>query len=237
MFLNPRQSHQLLLSNAVVLLMIALSFPPARTLAQTPPPGPPSITSIMVRSTARCLVTIDDQHKVLLDPGTSQTFFLPPGEYNVVAKDVESRQVLWRKIVTLESGRVKIVSIDLPNENPPYSGPVFNAKNNLDWTRKDNLKDVPWEAARTYCSSLTLGERTDWRLPTIDELESLCQEHFNDPEYRSSAIEPSSLFLWTSSTTNDGKVISLFLGPDCGRMTRSPSALRRAVCVRHQTPQ
>ena len=43
----------------------------------------------------------------------------------------------------------------------------------LMWTRTDNLEDVNWTQANQYCQDLTLGDYSDWRLPTIEELEKL----------------------------------------------------------------
>jgi TolB-like protein len=41
------------------------------------------------------------------------------------------------------------------------------------WTRSDNGKDVNISQATAYCEACRLGGYSDWRLPTIDELEGL----------------------------------------------------------------
>jgi hypothetical protein len=43
----------------------------------------------------------------------------------------------------------------------------------LTWTTEDNGSPVDWNQATTYCTNLRLGGYTDWRLPTIDELQSI----------------------------------------------------------------
>ena len=43
----------------------------------------------------------------------------------------------------------------------------------LMWTQKDNGSDVDWNQADAYCSNLKLGDYSDWRLPTIDELQGI----------------------------------------------------------------
>ena len=43
----------------------------------------------------------------------------------------------------------------------------------LMWESKDNGKDVTWKNAAKYCRDLRLGGYSDWRLATIDELQSL----------------------------------------------------------------
>jgi hypothetical protein len=39
------------------------------------------------------------------------------------------------------------------------------------WAVKDNGENVNWHRAMKYCSDLRLGGYSDWRLPTIDELQ------------------------------------------------------------------
>src|ERR1035438_9621547 len=41
------------------------------------------------------------------------------------------------------------------------------------WTKKDSGKNIVWGGARDYCQRLQLAGYSDWRLPTIDELQSI----------------------------------------------------------------
>jgi len=43
----------------------------------------------------------------------------------------------------------------------------------LMWAAKDNGNDVNWKNAAKYCRDLLLTGNSDWRLPTIEELESI----------------------------------------------------------------
>jgi len=43
----------------------------------------------------------------------------------------------------------------------------------LIWTAKDNGNDIAWGNAVKYCRNLKLAGYSDWRLPTIDELENI----------------------------------------------------------------
>lgn len=43
----------------------------------------------------------------------------------------------------------------------------------LMWPKRDNGSPVNWTEAERYCSNLSLGGYSDWRLPTIEELGSL----------------------------------------------------------------
>lgn len=50
---------------------------------------------------------------------------------------------------------------------------TYIASNGLEWQAGRVEKAASWEAAKTYCDSLELAGKSDWRLPNIDELKSL----------------------------------------------------------------
>lgn len=41
------------------------------------------------------------------------------------------------------------------------------------WTASDNGKNVNWNQAMEYCRDLRLAGLSDWRLPTIEELQGI----------------------------------------------------------------
>lgn len=43
----------------------------------------------------------------------------------------------------------------------------------LMWTAKDNGRDISWRNAVKYCQNLSLAGYSDWRLPSIDELQNI----------------------------------------------------------------
>jgi Protein of unknown function (DUF1566) len=43
----------------------------------------------------------------------------------------------------------------------------------LMWTAKDNGKDIRWKGAMKYCRNLRLAGYSDWKLPTLTELEEI----------------------------------------------------------------
>ena len=51
----------------------------------------------------------------------------------------------------------------------------------LTWTKSDNGSDIDWNQATAYCSNLRLGEYSDWRLPTIDELQGIYDPSIDVP--------------------------------------------------------
>lgn len=61
------------------------------------------------------------------------------------------------------------------------NGTVLDTYTNLMWAAKDNGKDIKWQDAKIYCDNYKGGGYTDWRLPKLDELEELYDEHKNQP--------------------------------------------------------
>ncbi len=57
----------------------------------------------------------------------------------------------------------------------------------LMWAGKDNGKAVNWQRAKKYCRDLRLTGYSDWRLPTIDELQEIYDTRTEAP-----GINPSS---------------------------------------------
>jgi hypothetical protein len=51
----------------------------------------------------------------------------------------------------------------------------------LMWAAKDNGKDVSWKKAMKYCRDLRLDAYSDWRLPTLSELELIYDRNANAP--------------------------------------------------------
>jgi len=75
----------------------------------------------------------------------------------------------------------------------------------LMWTKNANLSNstMTWDEALDYCNNLTLGGYSDWRLPNINELESL----FNADEYNvvqwfnaQGFINVQYIYYWSSTT-------------------------------------
>ena len=52
----------------------------------------------------------------------------------------------------------------------------------LMWTAKDNGTNINWHKAMKYCRNLHLPGDSDWRLPTIDELQEIKDERPNGPK-------------------------------------------------------
>ncbi|MFH1242584.1 MAG: DUF1566 domain-containing protein [Pseudomonadota bacterium] len=78
------------------------------------------------------------------------------------------------------------------------NGTVTDLNTGLVWQQK-HATDRPWEEACEYCEGLTLGGRTDWRLPTKRELASLPHYGVYDPSIDTVYFPDCNWGYWSSS--------------------------------------
>jgi len=77
-------------------------------------------------------------------------------------------------------------------------GTIFDTNTNLLWQQSPSDKRFTWKEANKYCESLTLAGYNDWRLPTVEELESLINNKYKpttDP-----ILKCKLSYYWSSST-------------------------------------
>ena len=74
---------------------------------------------------------------------------------------------------------------NIPGEvfEPPAT--VVDSVTDLEWQQSDDDSVKTWQEALSYCETLELDAKSDWRLPDIRELVSLV-----DPARYSPAINP-----------------------------------------------
>jgi len=58
---------------------------------------------------------------------------------------------------------------------------VTDHRTGLVWEPADDGQTKNWDAANQYCDDLVLGGRSDWRLPSMDELQTLIDFSRHDP--------------------------------------------------------
>lgn len=108
-----------------------------------------------------------------------------------------------------------ILATALPLGAAPYSdngnGAVTDQKSGLVWQKcsmglnNDALCSgtatmANWVNALSYCENLSLGGRTDWRLPNVNELKSIVNETSYNPAIDSSVFPGTVVgFYWSSS--------------------------------------
>jgi hypothetical protein len=85
---------------------------------------------------------------------------------------------------------------------------VLDRETGLTWAQSPAPMVATWQRAMDYCTTLTLGGRKGWRLPTVEELASLVDVTQTDPSlpggHPFSNVRPDFLngavAYWTSST-------------------------------------
>ena len=103
----------------------------------------------------------------------------------------------------------------------------------LMWQDDATPSAMTWTDAGAYCSALTLGGYTDWRLPTRAELQGIADYGRYNP-----AIDPTfqntiSYFYWSSTAGADGTDDAWYLNFDSGGQNNDNKAYDGYVrCVR-----
>jgi len=84
-------------------------------------------------------------------------------------------------------------------------GAVIDTKTGLIW-QKDTAPDTyEWQDALSYCKSFTLAGHNDWRLPNINELQSLVDYTRCSPSINTSLFPNTVSSYYWSSTTYAGR--------------------------------
>jgi hypothetical protein len=102
----------------------------------------------------------------------------------------------------------------------------------LMWTKKDNGSDVNWQQAMDYCRNLQLAGYSDWRLPTIDELQGIYDPNVGS-DHAKGNLQLSRLWEWSSSQNASGEAwyFTFYAGLRFSNLT-GLSEFHRALCVR-----
>ena len=138
-----------------------------------------------------------------------------------------------------------------PNPSSPYTdngnGTITDSGTGLVWqklTVQDEL-GVPllmtWEAALAYCDTLSLGDQSDWRLPTLKELDSITDLAVYSPAVNTRYFPDTHPDNYWTGTTDDGTLTNAwvmnFNYGDDGTLDKVSMAYVRAVRGGQMTPQ
>ncbi len=76
-------------------------------------------------------------------------------------------------------------------------------KTGLEWQRNSPGK-MTWDKAMEYAKMLSIGGTRDWRLPSVEEFETLLDRTRYRPEMRSDIPFRDTLSYWTRTTFEEG---------------------------------
>jgi len=116
------------------------------------------------------------------------------------------------------------------------NGTVTDSSANLTW-QKTSYGPATWKDSLSYCENLTFGGYSDWRLPNINELQSLADYNLFNPSVNTqifSDTNTSSIY-WSSSVyanqSNTAKGVNFYTGARSGEVKTNSNYVR---CVRGQ---
>jgi hypothetical protein len=80
------------------------------------------------------------------------------------------------------------------------NGTVLDHATGLVWQDDAVGSTMDWASAEAYCQNLTLGDQTDWRLPSIKELRTLVDKSTVNPSIDPTFLSVTSSNYWSSTT-------------------------------------
>ncbi len=117
-----------------------------------------------------------------------------------------------------------------PQYRDNKDGTVSDLVTNLTWQKAHNSQRLGYYSAKQTCENLTLGNRSDWRLPTIKELFSLADfrgavggKYFLDSKYFDLELPDSSILQGDRYSTHETKMMgqtwssTIYTGKHFGR--------------------
>ena len=116
------------------------------------------------------------------------------------------------------------------------SDAYLQEKTGLIWVRSDNGKDLDWYAAGDFCEELEVADWSDWRLPTLAELEDLHDKRSQDIYKLPSAIRLTGCCPWSADRNGESSAWNFsfrYRKPFSGSLNYSYEL--RALCVRQAT--
>ncbi len=109
----------------------------------------------------------------------------------------------------VDSGLSNDVSTATGGYTDNGDGTVTDTDTGLTW-QKASSSGKTWEQALAYCESLSLGGYTDWRLPTVKELQSLADYSRYNPAINTAYFPDTAASSYWSSTTDVGDTRSVW---------------------------
>ena len=126
------------------------------------------------------------------------------GEKNIDIIDTDkgerlvSKQLAKSKEPVVAKGRATSRDGDFIAYN---NGTVLDTRTNLMWAEEDNEFGINWANAKSYCKNYRRGGYTDWRMPTLDELEGLYESgNYENGDKSGNVIQITGWFVWASET-------------------------------------
>lgn len=111
---------------------------------------------------------------------------------------------------------------------------VIDKTTGLEWQRGSSGTTLNWASAWFYCRELVINLHSDWRLPTVLELQSIVDYAASDPAVESDAFPVTeSVGYWSSETFAPNIDSAWLVNFNTGSLqTGNKSTMREVRCVR-----
>lgn len=103
----------------------------------------------------------------------------------------------------------------------------------LIWQKNSSTSPMNWEAALAYAKTVTLGGKSDWRLPNIKELQSLNDVSRVKPSINKTYFPNivSAAFYWSSTTQYKTAGVAWEMNTDFGVVTYDDKSVNKYVML------
>jgi hypothetical protein len=192
--------------------------------------------NVTVFSDAPARLEIDGKAVGAIAPGQPLRISLPAGEHEIAA--IAAGQSAWRKSILVSSALPTSLSIPLRaflvGIEIRKNGYWTDVRSGLTWAAADNGSSATVSQARYYCGHLSAGGFHDWRLPQIDELQTLFGGEPDEHGFR--VVVPLKLSGWAWSATQGNEPAENwaldFADGARASVAAGDAGLNRALCVR-----
>jgi hypothetical protein len=135
---------------------------------------------LVITTDAPCRVYVDRKSEGELEPGNTLEVGVDLGEIEVRAISLEVGRAAWEKTLEFEEeGQAESVRVRMSKtirklrQEERQTGVFKDRQTALMWMRRDNGRDVDLREAYAFCRDLDYAGYDGWRLPTLEELETL----------------------------------------------------------------
>ncbi len=197
--------HRLMLQATATTMVIAALLCP-----QLQAEDEEEYATLLISADTPCVLLVDDVVTCRLDPDVTTEMRVEPGYRNLTALSLLALGVRWDEVLDAEEDALyahevelaEVVALEFMLDTDPLeillpepdrrledqgNGVVYDIDTDLYWTQLDSAVATDWDAAHHYCTTLLLGiedvaaPQRPWRLPTLDELETLVDmQSFNE---------------------------------------------------------
>jgi len=135
-----------------------------------------SKASLQVTTDTICDWKLDGKAEGRLNVNDVKVISTAAGDHVIQAISADGK-LKWTGAVTADPATQKIVKLALADSLLTWT----DSSTGLMWAKKDNGSDVNQNQALAYCQNLLLDNYSGWRLPTIDELQTIYDPGVNVP--------------------------------------------------------